>query len=203
MGRPVSGSGGQSRRDFVADDAAQVGGPKRPAIYLSPRGIPLSHERVRALSEAPGVLLLCGRFEGLDQRVIEARKLEEISVGDFVLAGGEIAAMALIEACVRLLAGVLGNQNSSDEESFARGLLEYPQYTRPAAFEGRSIPDVLTSGHHGEIARWRREQSEARSRGRQDEIKSEIRETKGGDDDEEQITEPGRAGGETGGHPEI
>ena len=171
--RPAGGGPGMVMRADVAAaaiDAAQVGGPKRPAIYLSPRGIPLSHERVRALSEAPGVLLLCGRFEGLDQRVIEARNLEEISVGDFVLAGGEIAAMALIEACVRLLAGVLGNQSSSDEESFARGLLEYPQYTRPAAFEGRSIPDVLTSGHHGEIARWRREQAEILTKARRPEL---------------------------------
>lgn len=166
---PAGGGPGMVMRADVAAaaiDAAQDAERKRPAIYLSPRGIPLSQERVRALREGPGVLLLCGRFEGLDQRVIEARNLEEISIGDFVLAGGEIAAMALIEACVRLLAGVLGNENSSDEESFARGLLEYPQYTRPATFEGRSIPDVLTSGHHGEIARWRREQAEILTRAR-------------------------------------
>jgi tRNA (guanine37-N1)-methyltransferase len=144
----------------AALDAALDQNDKSPAIYLSPRGTPLNQRRVRELSEGPGVLLLCARFEGIDQRVIEARNLEEISVGDFVLAGGEVAAMALIEACARLLPGVLGNTESSVDESFARGLLEYPQYTRPADFEGRRIPEVLSSGHHGEIARWRHEQAE-------------------------------------------
>ena len=160
---PAGGGAGMvMRADVIATalDAARRDSDHRPAIYLSPRGMPLSQRRVRQLSEGPGVLLLCGRFEGLDQRVIEARSLEEISVGDFVLAGGEIAAMGLIEACVRLLPGVLGNIASPEDESFARGLLEYPQYTRPQEFEGRPIPEVLSSGHHGEIARWRREQAE-------------------------------------------
>lgn len=156
------GPGMIMRADVAAAalDAAVDENDKRPAIYFTPRGAPLKQRRVRELSEGPGVLLLCARFEGLDQRVIEARNLEEISVGDFVLAGGEIAAMALIEACARLLPGVLGNTESPVDESFARELLEYPQYTRPADFEGRRIPEVLSSGHHGEIARWRHEQAE-------------------------------------------
>ena len=160
---PAGGGPGMVMRADVAAaalDAAQREDDRLPAIYLSPRGTPLNQDRVLELSEGPGVLLLCGRFEGLDQRVIEARELSEVSVGDFVLAGGEIAAMALIEACIRLLPGVLGNAVSPKDESFARGLLEHPQYTRPAEFEGRPIPDVLLSGHHSEIARWRREQAE-------------------------------------------
>jgi len=170
---PAGGGPGMVMRADVAAaaiDVAHEEAPDCPAIYLSPRGVPLSQERVRALSEGPGVLLLCGRFEGLDQRVIEARNLEEISVGDFVLAGGEIAAMALIEACVRLLSGVLGNENSCAEESFVRGLLEYPQYTRPAEFEGRRIPAVLASGHHSEIARWRLEQAEILTKARRPDL---------------------------------
>jgi len=160
---PAGGGPGMVMRSDVAAaaiDAACEGQDGRPALYLSPRGTPLTQARVRELSERPGAVLLCGRFEGLDQRVIEARDMEEVSIGDFVLAGGEIAAMALIEACVRLLPGVLGNNVSAEDESFARGLLEYPQYTRPAEFEGRAIPAVLSSGHHTEIARWRHEQAE-------------------------------------------
>jgi tRNA (guanine37-N1)-methyltransferase len=160
---PAGGGPGMVMRSDVAAaaiDAACEGQDGRPALYLSPRGTPLTQARVRELSERPGPVLLCGRFEGLDQRVIEARDMEEVSIGDFVLAGGEIAAMALIEACVRLLPGVLGNNVSPEDESFARGLLEYPQYTRPAEFEGRAIPAVLSSGHHTEIARWRHEQAE-------------------------------------------
>ena len=160
---PAGGGPGMvMRADVVAAaiDAAREDQPARPAIFLSPRGVPLTQSRVRELSDGAGVLLLCGRFEGLDQRVIEARQLEEISLGDFVLAGGEIAAMALIEACVRLRPGVLGNEASPAEESFAQNLLECPQYTRPTEFEGHTIPGVLASGHHGEIARWRREQAE-------------------------------------------
>ena len=134
------------------------------SIYLSPRGAPLTQARVKALAGGPGIILLCGRFEGLDQRVIHARLLEEISLGDFVLAGGEIAAMALIEAAVRLIPGVLGAEASAAEESFASGLLEYPQFTRPQDFEGRAIPDVLTSGNHKEISKWRQAQSEALTR---------------------------------------
>jgi tRNA (guanine37-N1)-methyltransferase len=160
---PAGGGPGMvMRADVVAAaiDAARGTQDDRPALYLSARGKPLEQVRLRALSEGSGVLLLCGRFEGLDQRVIELRNLEEVSLGDFVLAGGEIAAMAVIEACVRLIPGVLGNAASPQDESFAQGLLEYPQYTRPMAFEGRAVPDVLSSGHHAEIARWRREQAE-------------------------------------------
>jgi tRNA (guanine37-N1)-methyltransferase len=127
---------------------------------MSPRGAPLTQARVKTLSEGPGPIIVCGRFEGLDQRVIDARNFEEVSIGDYVLSGGEIAAMALIDACVRLLPGVMGNVTSSDSESFSEGLLEYPQYTRPADFEGRTIPDVLTSGDHGKVAAWRRAEAE-------------------------------------------
>ena len=162
---PAGGGPGMVMRADVAAaaiDAAERGG--RPLIYLSPRGLPLTQARVRALADGPGAVLLCGRFEGLDQRVIEARGIEEVSLGDFVLAGGEIAAMALIEATVRLIPGMLGDAASVQEESFARGLLEYPHYTRPQSFEGRPIPDVLTNGNHKEIARWRQAAAEALTR---------------------------------------
>jgi tRNA (guanine37-N1)-methyltransferase len=154
----------------AAIDAARAADPGATAIYLSPRGAPLDQHRVRALAGSPGVLILCGRFEGLDQRAIEARGLEEISLGDFVMAGGEIAAMALIEACVRLLPGVLGCGASGEQESFEEGLLEYPHYTRPAEFEGRPIPPVLLSGHHKEIARWRRAEAEALTKSRRPDL---------------------------------
>jgi tRNA (guanine37-N1)-methyltransferase len=130
----------------------------------------LTQPRVRRLANGPGCILLCGRFEGLDERAIDARQLEEISLGDFVLAGGEIAAMALIEACVRLIPGVLGDETSSADESFSAGLLEYPQYTRPQTFEGREIPAVLTSGNHAEVARWRREQAEQLTKSRRPDL---------------------------------
>lgn len=161
---PSGGGPGLVMRADVAAaavDAARAAGPSRPTLYLTPRGAPLTQARVRALAEGPGVILLCGRFEGLDQRAIEARDLEEVSLGDFVLAGGEIAAMALLEAAVRLLPGVLGDAASPAEESFESGLLEYPHYTRPQSFEGREIPEVLTSGNHAAIARWRRQAAEA------------------------------------------
>jgi len=164
---PAGGGPGMVMRADVAAAAIDaVDGQERPMIYLSPRGVPLTQARVRALAAGPGAVLLCGRFEGLDQRVLEARQIEEISLGDFVLAGGEIAAMALIEACVRLIPGVLGDQASTEEESFAAGLLEYPHYTRPQLFEGRSIPDVLTSGNHSEISKFRRQQAENLTRER-------------------------------------
>jgi tRNA (guanine37-N1)-methyltransferase len=170
---PAGGGPGMVMRADVATaavDAARAGNPEARAICLSPRGTPLDERRVRSLAESPGVVLLCGRFEGLDQRAIEARALEEVSIGDFVLAGGEIAAMALIEACVRLLPGVLGSGASPEQESFEEDLLEYPHYTRPAEFEGREIPPVLLSGHHEEIARWRRAQAEALTRGRRPDL---------------------------------
>jgi tRNA (guanine37-N1)-methyltransferase len=158
---PAGGGPGMVMRADVACaaiDAVERTG--RPLIYLSPRGLPLTQKRVTELSTGPGAILLCGRFEGLDQRAIEARDIEEISLGYFVLAGGEIAAMALIEAAVRLIPGVLGAEASPDEESFSHGLLEYPQYTRPQSFEGRDIPEVLLGGNHAEIAKWRRQAAE-------------------------------------------
>jgi tRNA (guanine37-N1)-methyltransferase len=170
---PAGGGPGMVMRTDVACaaiDAARQANPNVPAVYLTPRGAPLSQGRVRELAKGSGVIVLCGRFEGLDQRAIEARSLEEISIGDFVLAGGEIAAMALIEACVRLIPGVLGDESSPADESFSAGLLEYPQYTRPQSFEGRNIPGVLTSGNHAEIARWRREQAESLTKSRRPDL---------------------------------
>ncbi len=133
---------------------------ERPRLLLSPRGVPLTQARVEALAGGAGLVLICGRFEGVDERVIAARSLEEVSIGDYVLSGGEIAAMAVIDACVRLLPGVMGAPASSADESFAEGLLEYPQYTRPQLWEGRPIPEVLLSGDHGKIAAWRRAEAE-------------------------------------------
>ena len=162
---PAGGGPGMVMRADVAAasiDAVEQAG--RPLIYLSPRGAPLTQARVKALASGPGAILLCGRFEGLDERVIAARQIEEISIGDFVLAGGEIAAQALIEAAVRLIPGVLGDQASPNEESFAAGLLEYPQFTRPQEFEGRAIPEVLTQGNHKEIAKWRKAEAERLTR---------------------------------------
>ena len=139
-------------------------------IYLSPRGLPLTQTRAHQLAQGPGAILLCGRFEGVDERVLEARAVEEISIGDYVLSGGELAAQVLIDACVRLLPGVAGNEVSLTEESFASGLLEYPHYTRPRDWEGRSIPDVLLSGDHQKIAEWRRAQAEAITKARRPDL---------------------------------
>ena len=168
---PAGGGPGMVMRADVALAAIDAVPPAgRPLIYLSPRGAPLTQARVGALSAGPGAVLICGRFEGLDQRVLEARAVEEISIGDFVLAGGEIAAMALIEAAVRLLPGVLGDAQSPAEESFTGGLLEYPHYTRPQTVEGRSIPDVLNGGNHKEISAWRKAQGEALTRARRPDL---------------------------------
>jgi tRNA (guanine37-N1)-methyltransferase len=159
---PFGGGAGMVMRPDVADRAleAALAAASRPAIYLTPRGRPLSQERVRALAQAQGVVLLCGRFEGVDQRVVDARGLEELSIGDIVLSGGEPAAIALIDACVRLLPGVVGADASLAEESFTDDLLEYPHYTRPQVWEGVPVPDVLLSGHHERIRGWRRAQAE-------------------------------------------
>jgi tRNA (guanine37-N1)-methyltransferase len=160
---PAGGGPGMvMRADVLAraiDHAAPANDP-RPRILLTPRGKPLLQSRVREFAACPGLVLVCGRFEGVDERVIERRALEEISIGDYVLSGGEIAAFALIDACVRLLPGVMGKEASHAEESFEAGLLEYPHYTKPQEFEGRPIPEVLNSGHHGKVAAWRREQAE-------------------------------------------
>jgi tRNA (guanine37-N1)-methyltransferase len=160
---PTGGGPGMVMRADVispALGAAQKKSPDTPLIYLSPRGTPLTQAKARELSNSPGVSLLCGRFEGLDQRVLDAHDIEEISIGDYVLAGGEVAACVLIEACVRLLPDVIGDAESLVSESFEQGLLEYPQYTRPREWEGREIPGVLLSGDHKKIAEWRLEQSE-------------------------------------------
>jgi tRNA (guanine37-N1)-methyltransferase len=162
---PAGGGPGMVMRADVAAAAIDaVERADRPLIYLSPRGTPLTQARVKALAEGPGTVLLCGRFEGLDERVIAARGVEEISLGDFVLAGGEIAAQALIEAAVRLIPGVLGDEASPDEESFAAGLLEYPQFTRPQSWQGHVIPEVLTQGNHKEISKWRKAEAERLTR---------------------------------------
>ena len=160
---PAGGGAGMvMRADVLAraiDHAAPQDDP-RPKLLMSPRGRPLTQTRVRELAAGAGAVIVCGRFEGVDQRVIEARNLEEVSIGDFILSGGEPAALVLLDAVVRLLPGVMGNEASGDEESFESGLLEHPHYTRPQEFEGRSIPEVLLSGNHARIAAWRREQAE-------------------------------------------
>ncbi len=153
-----------------AIDHARVGASDLPLLYLSPRGEPLSQPLVRELAAGPGVILLAGRFEGVDERVIEARALREISIGDYVLSGGELAAMVLIDACVRLLPGVIGQPRSLAEESFEDGRLEYPQFTRPRDWEGRQIPDILLSGDHGGIAKWRRAEAERITRERRPDL---------------------------------
>ncbi len=145
-------------------------GQSRPRLLMSPRGRPLTQSLVKELAAGPGPLIVCGRFEGVDQRVIEARDLQEVSIGDYVLSGGEIAAMALIDACVRLLPGVMGKQASGEDESFSDGLLEYPQFTRPQEFEGRGIPEILVSGDHAKVAAWRRAEAEALTRARRPDL---------------------------------
>jgi tRNA (guanine37-N1)-methyltransferase len=170
---PAGGGPGMVMRADVlarAIDAAAPANDSRPRIVLTPRGKPLLQSRVRELAGAPGLVLVCGRFEGMDERVIERRALEEISIGDYVLSGGEIAALVLLDACVRLLPGVMGTEASHVEESFEAGLLEYPHYTKPQDFEGRPIPEVLNSGHHGKVAAWRREQAERATRERRPDL---------------------------------
>ena len=170
---PAGGGPGMVMKADVlarAIDAALGAGDARPRLLMSPRGLPLTQARVEALARGQGALIVCGRFEGVDERVIEARSLEEVSVGDYVLSGGEIAAMIVIDACLRLLPGVMGQQASSAEESFAEGLLEYPHYTRPQEFEGRAIPNVLISGDHGKVAAWRRAEAERLTRERRPDL---------------------------------
>ena len=169
---PAGGGPGMVLRADVlaaAIDAADTG-HSRPRLLMSPRGRPLTQVQVKELAAGPGPLVVCGRFEGVDQRVIEARNLEEVSIGDYVLSGGEIAAMALIDACVRLLPGVMGKLASGEDESFSEGLLEYPQYTRPQVFEGRTIPEILTSGDHAKVEAWRRAEAEALTRARRPDL---------------------------------
>jgi tRNA (guanine37-N1)-methyltransferase len=173
---PAGGGPGMVLRADVlaaAIDAAEVASDRprdRPRLLMSPRGRPLTQSRVTELAAGPGPLIVCGRFEGIDQRVIEGRGLEEVSIGDYVLSGGEIAALALIDACVRLLPGVMGKLVSGADESFSEGLLEYPQYTRPQEFEGRPIPDILLSGDHARVAAWRRAEAEALTKARRPDL---------------------------------
>ncbi len=170
---PAGGGAGMvMRADIMGEaiDGARATHPGLPLILFSPRGAPLTQSRVRALSAGPGAIMICGRFEGIDERVIEARRPEEISIGDYVLSGGEPAAMVLIDAVVRLLPGVMGAAQSGVEESFEDGLLEYPHYTRPRTWEGRDIPEVLLSGDHGRIAAWRRAQAETLTRNRRPDL---------------------------------
>jgi tRNA (guanine37-N1)-methyltransferase len=157
---PAGGGAGMVIRPDVMDAALREAGQGLPVIYLSPRGKPFTQARARALANGPGMTLICGRFEGVDQRVLDAHAVEEISIGDYVLTGGELAAQVLIDATVRLIPRVLGNQESLAEESFSDGLLEHPQYTKPALWEGRAIPEVLLSGNHAAIATWRRDMAE-------------------------------------------
>jgi tRNA (guanine37-N1)-methyltransferase len=168
---PFGGGAGMVLRPDIVDAALAPVADGRPLICLTPRGRPLTQARVRALAAGPGVVLLCGRFEGIDQRVIDARLLEEISVGDYVLSGGEPAALVLLDACVRLLPGVMGAALSAEEESFsAAGLLEYPHFTRPAEWQGRMVPEVLLSGHHGAVAAWRQGEAERITRERRPDL---------------------------------
>jgi tRNA (guanine37-N1)-methyltransferase len=177
---PAGGGPGMVLRSDVlaaAIDAAESGQDRskdRSKLLMSPRGRPLTQARVIALAQGPGPLIVCGRFEGIDQRVIDGRGLEEVSIGDYVLSGGEIAALALIDACVRLLPGVMGKEASGTEESFSDGLLEYPQYTRPQLFEGAPIPEILTSGDHAKVAAWRRAESEALTAARRPDLWAQI-----------------------------
>ena len=178
---PFGGGAGMVMKPDVLSDAIQaiapkgVEGPGVAKLLMSPRGAPFNQARARELAQGPGVLLVCGRFEGVDERVIEAHALEEVSVGDFVLSGGEIAAMAVMDGCVRLLPGVMGEPTSASEESFEDGLLEYPHYTRPASWAGpdgieRRVPEILVSGHHGKVAKWRMEQREEITRQRRPDL---------------------------------
>jgi tRNA (guanine37-N1)-methyltransferase len=168
---PAGGGPGQvMRADVIASALDSVERRERPLLYMSARGRPLTQERVKAWSQGPGLIVLCGRFEGVDQRVLDARGFEEVAVGDAVLAGGEAAALVTIEACVRLVPGVLGQPESLSEESFEDGLLEHPQYTRPRTFEGRDIPEVLLSGHHAEVRKWRQAQREETTRERRPDL---------------------------------
>jgi tRNA (guanine37-N1)-methyltransferase len=169
---PAGGGPGMVLRADVLATAIDVAdiAPGRARLLMSPRGRPLTQSRVAELAAGPGPLIVCGRFEGIDQRVIEARGLEEVSIGDYVLSGGEIAALALIDACVRLLPGVMGKPASGADESFSEGLLEYPQYTRPQEFEGHPIPDILLSGDHARVAAWRRTEAEALTKTRRPDL---------------------------------
>ena len=177
---PFGGGPGMVMRPDIVDAAIAGSAALGPLIHLSPRGRPLGQARVAQLAAGPGVRLLCGRFEGIDERVVSARAVEELSLGDFVLSGGEPAAIALIDACVRLLPGVIGDQAALEEESFTRGLLEYPHYTRPQTWQGMTVPDILLSGHHEQIRRWREAEAERATRERRPDLWQQFLALKGG-----------------------
>lgn len=168
---PAGGGPGMVLKpDVLARALDALAGDARPRLLMSPRGMPLTQARATELAAGPGVIVACGRFEGVDERVIAARTLEEVSIGDYVLSGGELAAMVLIDACVRLIPGVMGREESAADESFANGLLEYPQYTKPQLWEGRAIPEELLSGDHGKVAEWRRTEAERLTRARRPDL---------------------------------
>ena len=167
---PFGGGPGMVLRPDIVDAAVQAVADGRPVVCLTPRGRRLAQADARRFAAAPGVILLCGRYEGVDQRVIEARAMDEISIGDYVLSGGELAAMVLLDSTVRLLPGVMGDAESAADESFSAGLLEYPHYTRPADWQGRPVPDVLLSGHHRAVAAWRQAESERITRERRPDL---------------------------------
>jgi len=161
---PAGGGAGMVLRADVLAAAIDSVADDRPVLAMTPRGVPLTQERVRALAEGPGVTILCGRFEGFDERIFEGRQVEQVSIGDYILSGGEMGALVLLDACIRLLPGVMGAASSGVDESFETGLLEYPQYTRPVEWEGRTIPEVLRSGDHARIAAWRKHMAETETR---------------------------------------
>jgi len=170
---PTGGGAGMVMRVDVlaaAVDHAVSLQPEAPILAMTPRGAPLTQARIRVLASGPGVTIICGRFEGMDERLFEGRPIEEISIGDYILSGGEIGALVLLDACIRLLPGVMGAPSSGDDESFETGLLEYPQYTRPQMWEGRTIPEVLRSGDHAAVAAWRKSMSEADTRSRRPDL---------------------------------
>lgn len=170
---PAGGGAGMVMRTDVlarALDATMLRHPGLPVLAMTPRGRPLTQARVRELAAGSGVLILCGRFEGIDQRLFDARAIEEVSIGDYILSGGEMAALTLLDACIRLLPGVMGAASSGDDESFETGLLEYPHYTRPQEWEGRTIPEVLRSGDHAKVEAWRKSQAEAITRSRRPDL---------------------------------
>jgi len=167
---PFGGGAGMVLRPDIVDAAVAAVADDRPVVCLTPRGRPFSQDDARRFAAGPGIVLLCGRYEGIDQRVIEARQMQEISIGDYVLSGGELAALVLLDAIVRLLPGVMGAADSAVEESFGNGLLEYPHYTRPAEWQGRSVPEVLLSGHHGAVAAWRQAEAERITRERRPDL---------------------------------
>jgi tRNA (guanine37-N1)-methyltransferase len=168
---PAGGGPGMvMKADVLARAIDAIPADNRPRLLMSARGQPLTQARVAALAKGDGAIVVCGRFEGVDERVIAARQLEEVSIGDYVLSGGEVAALALVDACVRLIPGVMGKEASGTEESFADGLLEYPQYTRPAVFEGQAIPDILTGGDHARVKAWRQAEAERLTRERRPDL---------------------------------